>query len=173
MKLSLAQIAAWLPGATLVGDGGQSVQRVHTDTRSLQAGDLFVALKGERFDAADFIASAAQQGASAVLCNADAADQLAHDRVVLRDADLRGEGVVAGEIHGHVVGEEHRTAGEDLNPVQPDLAQGRQPREAEDLRAAARQPQNSHPRHLVPRNPRRHARGQARGQRQGTAGPHL
>ena len=77
MKLSLAQIAAWLPGATLVGDGGQSVQRVHTDTRSLQAGDLFVALKGERFDAADFIASAAQQGASAVLCNADAADQLA------------------------------------------------------------------------------------------------
>ncbi len=77
MALSLAQIAAWLPGATLMGDGSQLVQRVHTDTRSLQAGDLFVALKGERFDAADFIASAAEQGAAAVLCGADASGKLA------------------------------------------------------------------------------------------------
>ncbi|WP_372743094.1 Mur ligase domain-containing protein, partial [Neptunomonas sp.] len=28
--------------------------RVNTDTRSIQPGDLFVALKGERFDAHDF-----------------------------------------------------------------------------------------------------------------------
>lgn len=77
MNLSLAQIAAWLPGATQVGDGEQRVQRVHTDTRSLQAGDLFVALKGDRFDAADFLSGAAAQGAAAVLCEADAADRLA------------------------------------------------------------------------------------------------
>ena len=77
MNLSFAQIAAWLPGSQLVGDGATLVQRVHTDSRSLQTGDLFVALKGERFDAADFIAGAAQQGATAVLCAADAADKLA------------------------------------------------------------------------------------------------
>ena len=47
MNLALAQIAAWLPQAKLVGDGAQCVQRVHTDTRSLQAGDLFVALKDQ------------------------------------------------------------------------------------------------------------------------------
>ena len=77
MNLALTQIAAWLPQAKLVGDGAQCVQRVHTDTRSLQAGDLFVALKGERFNAADFIGAAAQQGAAAVLCDASAAEQLA------------------------------------------------------------------------------------------------
>ena len=77
MALSLTQIAAWLPGAVLVGDGAQQVDRVHTDTRSLQMGDLFVALKGERFDAAEFITAAAQQGAAAVLCEARAADKLA------------------------------------------------------------------------------------------------
>jgi UDP-N-acetylmuramoyl-tripeptide--D-alanyl-D-alanine ligase len=64
-------------GRTLVGDAATAVQRVHTDTRSLQAGDLFVALKGERFDAAAFhCRCAAKQGAAAVLCNATA-DQLA------------------------------------------------------------------------------------------------
>ena len=77
MNLALTEIAAWLPQAKLAGDGAPCVQRVHTDTRSLQAGDLFVALKGERFNAADFIGVAAQQGASAVLCDASAAEQLA------------------------------------------------------------------------------------------------
>ncbi|HEV8313138.1 MAG TPA: Mur ligase domain-containing protein, partial [Burkholderiaceae bacterium] len=47
-----------LPGSTLVGDGATDILRVHSDTRSLQAGDLFVALKGERFDAHDFLPQA-------------------------------------------------------------------------------------------------------------------
>ncbi|MEO6320543.1 MAG: UDP-N-acetylmuramoyl-tripeptide--D-alanyl-D-alanine ligase, partial [Polaromonas sp.] len=41
--------------------------RVHTDTRSLQAGDLFVALKGEHFDAHEFLAQARAQGAVAAI----------------------------------------------------------------------------------------------------------
>jgi UDP-N-acetylmuramoyl-tripeptide--D-alanyl-D-alanine ligase len=43
---------------------------VHTDSRSLQTGDLFVALRGERFDGNDFIAQAKAQGAVAVVCEA-------------------------------------------------------------------------------------------------------
>ena len=74
---SLQQALAWLPGARLVGDGAVAVQRVHTDTRSLQPGDLFVALRGERFDAHDFLVQARTQGAGAALCDADAADRLA------------------------------------------------------------------------------------------------
>ena len=41
--------------------------RVVTDTRSVQSGDLFVALKGERFDAHDFVAEAAAKGAVGAL----------------------------------------------------------------------------------------------------------
>jgi len=74
---TLQQAQAWLPGARLAGDGAVAVQRVHTDTRSLQSGDLFVALRGERFDAHDFLDHARAQGAVAVLCQADAADRLA------------------------------------------------------------------------------------------------
>jgi UDP-N-acetylmuramoyl-tripeptide--D-alanyl-D-alanine ligase len=43
---------------------------VHTDSRSLRAGDLFIALRGERFDGNQFIAQAKAQGAVAVVCEA-------------------------------------------------------------------------------------------------------
>jgi UDP-N-acetylmuramoyl-tripeptide--D-alanyl-D-alanine ligase len=65
--LTLAEAHAMLPGSTLVGDAGVAFTRVHSDTRSLQAGDLFVALKGERFDAHDFLAQAKASGAVAAL----------------------------------------------------------------------------------------------------------
>jgi UDP-N-acetylmuramoyl-tripeptide--D-alanyl-D-alanine ligase len=65
--MTLAQAHALLPGSTLVGDGGLAIVRVHSDTRTLQQGDLFVALRGERFDAHDFLAQAQQAGAVAAL----------------------------------------------------------------------------------------------------------
>ncbi|MEJ2141741.1 MAG: UDP-N-acetylmuramoyl-tripeptide--D-alanyl-D-alanine ligase [Gammaproteobacteria bacterium] len=43
------------------------IEGVSTDTRTLQGGELFVALRGENFDANDFAVSAIQQGASACL----------------------------------------------------------------------------------------------------------
>lgn len=41
--------------------------RVTTDSRAVEAGDLFVALPGERFDGHDFVASAFDRGAAAAL----------------------------------------------------------------------------------------------------------
>ncbi len=46
------------------GTAPGSYEAVCTDTRSLTKGCLFVALKGERFDAHDFVAQAAQGGAA-------------------------------------------------------------------------------------------------------------
>ena len=65
--MTLAQARALLPGATLVGDGATSLQRVHSDSRTLRAGDLFVALRGERFDANDFLPQALAAGAAAAI----------------------------------------------------------------------------------------------------------
>ena len=58
----LSQAAKWIEGARLVGDVSSGVERVHTDTRSLQSGDLFVALRGERFDGHDFLGQLQAQG---------------------------------------------------------------------------------------------------------------
>ncbi|HEY8356486.1 MAG TPA: UDP-N-acetylmuramoyl-tripeptide--D-alanyl-D-alanine ligase, partial [Ramlibacter sp.] len=67
--MTLGAAHSWLRGAVLRGDPHTAIARVHTDTRTLQAGDLFVALKGERFDANDFIADAIAKGATAVLAH--------------------------------------------------------------------------------------------------------
>lgn len=69
MMFTLSQVLPWIAGAKLVGDGATSITRVHTDTRTLQPGDLFVALRGERFDANDFLADALAKGAAAVLAH--------------------------------------------------------------------------------------------------------
>ena len=63
----LAGLLAQLPSASVVGALPENILRVHTDTRSLQAGDLFVALRGDRFDAHDFLPQANSQGAVAAL----------------------------------------------------------------------------------------------------------
>jgi UDP-N-acetylmuramoyl-tripeptide--D-alanyl-D-alanine ligase len=43
-------------------------QNVMIDSRKVQAGDLFVALRGERFDGHDFMVEVAQKGAVAIIC---------------------------------------------------------------------------------------------------------
>jgi UDP-N-acetylmuramoyl-tripeptide--D-alanyl-D-alanine ligase len=70
----------WLgtPPAEVVG--------ISTDTRALVPGALFVALKGERFDAHDFLADAARAGAAAaVVAEARAGDPSPLPRLAVRD----------------------------------------------------------------------------------------
>jgi UDP-N-acetylmuramoyl-tripeptide--D-alanyl-D-alanine ligase len=65
--MTLAQAHTMLPGSALVGDAATVILRVHSDTRTLKSGDLFVALKGERFDGHDLLADAKARGAVAAL----------------------------------------------------------------------------------------------------------
>ena len=76
-KMTLQQVADWLgqPDGILpdTTSGSLAIRRVHTDTRSIEPGDLFVALRGERFDANDFLAQARDKGAVAAICQGDGA----------------------------------------------------------------------------------------------------
>ena len=64
---SLRFIAAACAGEQLSGSPETRVHRVCTDSRRLQAGDLFFALPGERFDGHAFLREAAEKGAGAVV----------------------------------------------------------------------------------------------------------
>lgn len=66
--MTLEQAHQWIPGSRLVGDGLIKVVRVHTDTRTIEPGDLFVALVGDRYDAGEFLVQAKGKGAVAVIC---------------------------------------------------------------------------------------------------------
>ena len=65
MKRSLAHFAGAM-GGTLCG-ADATFGAVSTDSRSLNAGDLFVALVGPNFDGHDFVAAAAERGAAAAV----------------------------------------------------------------------------------------------------------
>jgi UDP-N-acetylmuramoyl-tripeptide--D-alanyl-D-alanine ligase len=56
-------------GGTLTG-ADRSYTGVSTDTRTLKAGELFVALRGPRFNANDFVAAAESAGAAAAVVDA-------------------------------------------------------------------------------------------------------
>ena len=60
--------ARWLAEPPVVGWQGLS-----TDSRSLRAGEVFVALRGERFDGHDHLAEVAARGAAAAVVSADPA----------------------------------------------------------------------------------------------------
>ena len=63
----------WLLSEILGATGGylhgddQEISGVSTDTRAIAGGQLFVALRGERFDAHDFLDQAVAAGATALL----------------------------------------------------------------------------------------------------------
>ena len=70
-------------GAQLQGADAQ-VQRVNIDSRSAASGDLFVALRGERFDGHAFAAGAASAGAVGILCERQVDQPLA--QIVVKDS---------------------------------------------------------------------------------------
>lgn len=67
MKPTDLEFIAATTSGTLAGDGGVVVTGAAADSRLVQAGDLFVAIPGERVDGWDHIAGAAANGAVAAL----------------------------------------------------------------------------------------------------------
>ncbi len=71
---TLGQAAALIPGAQFTGDDSIAIERIVMDSRGIEAGDLFVAVKGDRFDAHDFIDQVAKSGAAAALVSRDSSN---------------------------------------------------------------------------------------------------
>ena len=90
--LPLKEIAEMSGAKLLRGGGSVRVSRISKDTRTIQPGDLYIALRGDNFDGNLFPADAAARGAAAVLVeNESAASALPADFPVL----LAGSGLDA------------------------------------------------------------------------------
>src|SRR5438045_9326849 len=82
--LPLSQIAT-LAGASLSsGDGSVIIGKLSTDSRTLNPGELFVALRGENFDGHNFVESAAKNGAAGAIVDSDRKGQVPKNYAVIR-----------------------------------------------------------------------------------------
>ncbi len=77
--LSLCEIAEMVQGATSGAD--MPIEGISIDSRTTKPGDLFVAIKGERFNGHDFVEAAAASGATAVMVSEAITSPLAQIRV--------------------------------------------------------------------------------------------
>jgi UDP-N-acetylmuramoyl-tripeptide--D-alanyl-D-alanine ligase len=66
-SLTAAEIAAATGGRIVQGDRAARIGRIAIDSRTLEAGDFFIALHGERFDGHDFLADALGRGVAGAL----------------------------------------------------------------------------------------------------------
>lgn len=102
MRPKLSEVAL-LIGATHV-NSDVTLGRVHTDTRTLQPGDCFLALEGINFDGHEFIADAAAKGAAALVVakpvNSDLPTLLVDDT---EQALTKIGGVMRDRFHGQLV----------------------------------------------------------------------
>ena len=72
MKLPLSKVAEFVSAANRVGiDGGQIVRGYSIDSRTIGAGELFFAVKGERLDGHDYVNAALEKGAAAAVIQGD------------------------------------------------------------------------------------------------------
>jgi UDP-N-acetylmuramoyl-tripeptide--D-alanyl-D-alanine ligase len=66
-KIAAEEIAAAVKGQINQGDPGTPFLGFNSDSRTVQRGEVFWALKGDRFDGHDFVLKAAKQGATGVV----------------------------------------------------------------------------------------------------------
>jgi UDP-N-acetylmuramoyl-tripeptide--D-alanyl-D-alanine ligase len=67
LVLTAAQIASVSGGQVIAGDPQARIAGWSIDSRALSAGDVFVAIRGDRFDGHDFVAAALAAGAAGVV----------------------------------------------------------------------------------------------------------
>jgi len=85
--LSIAQIAKLAEAELESGDGAVSVERVSTDSRTIKKGELFVALRGENFDAHKFVEDVANSGAAGAIVDPDWKGKVPRTFAIVRAKD--------------------------------------------------------------------------------------
>ncbi|GAB4332351.1 MAG: bifunctional UDP-N-acetylmuramoyl-L-alanyl-D-glutamate--2,6-diaminopimel ate ligase MurE/UDP-N-acetylmuramoyl-tripeptide--D-alanyl-D-alanine ligase MurF [Desulfobulbaceae bacterium] len=94
---------AWTPerlaeatqGRLVRGDEKIFCNAISTDTRTINPGDVFLALRGERFDGHDYIETAVEKGAAALVVERDPGAAAGEAAVVVVDDTLRALGGLA------------------------------------------------------------------------------
>ena len=72
VPLTAGDVTAATGGRLMRGDARQPIEGISIDSRAVAPGDLFIAIRGERFDGHDFVADALARGATGIVVQAPA-----------------------------------------------------------------------------------------------------
>lgn len=87
--LAVKEVVAVTKGTLVAGLPDRGIERLSTDTRTLEAGDLFVALKGKTFDGLAFLPQALTRGALGCVVSSPPKIPLPPDFVVIQVEDTQ------------------------------------------------------------------------------------
>jgi UDP-N-acetylmuramoyl-tripeptide--D-alanyl-D-alanine ligase len=114
-RRSLSSVAGAV-GGTLRGRDG-NIARVAVDSRDVERGDLFVALRGDRVDGHDFVGRALEAGAAAALVDREVSHEpsivVTDTEAALRTLAIDERGSMAGTVIG-ITGSTGKTSVKDL-----------------------------------------------------------
>ncbi len=74
-------------GKMIQGKREERIREISTDTRTLKPKDIFVAIRGERFDGHNFILDAVEKGASGLIIDRDISFDISKDILVIKVKD--------------------------------------------------------------------------------------
>ena len=86
-SFSLEEVLTTTAGRVLQGTGPVQFSRVGTDSRSVVAGELFVALTGEHFDGHQFVPQALEDGASGAVVSRTISGKIPADKLLIQVGD--------------------------------------------------------------------------------------
>ncbi len=119
MKLKVSKIAEFISATNHIPESvsAEVVQGYSIDSRTVGAGQLFFAVKGERLDGHDYVESSLQRGAVAAVVRADQlarfADQTRLDRRRRHAGRLTNLGDRGAQNVGQATGRRYRVCGKD------------------------------------------------------------
>src|SRR6058998_3904536 len=86
-RLSILEIAEFAGAAVSSGHRKTLIDKISTDSRTLKHGELFVALRGENFDAHSFVESVAKAGAAGAIVDSNWTDKTPENFALIRAED--------------------------------------------------------------------------------------
>jgi len=86
-RLSILEIAEFAGAAVSSGHRKTLIDKISTDSRTLKHGELFVALRGENFDAHSFVESVAKAGAAGAIVDSNWTGKIPENFALIRTED--------------------------------------------------------------------------------------
>ena len=83
LPLTAGDVTAAVGGRLIRGEASRAIEGISIDSRTVSPGDLFIAIRGERFDGQQFVEEALRRGAAGLMTRATPQPAAAHESAAL------------------------------------------------------------------------------------------